>query len=73
MAVTKTPTGSTVRLELHVDTVDGNPVFRKRSFTNVKPTASDQDVYDVAVALGSLQEYPVNDVGRIDSASLIEE
>ncbi|BAF58602.1 hypothetical protein PTH_0421 [Pelotomaculum thermopropionicum SI] len=71
--VNKIPAGSVLRLELRVG-VDqsGNPVYRNRSFSNVKPGASDQDLFDVAGALAALLEYPLNSVSRIDSAHLVQ-
>ncbi|MCL6561081.1 MAG: DUF1659 domain-containing protein [Firmicutes bacterium] len=73
MAVSKVPANSVLRLELQVgmDT-GGNPVFRNRSLSNVKPTASDQDLFDVASALAGLQEYPLNGISRVDAAQLVQ-
>lgn len=74
MAVTKVPGSSVLRLELQVGVnQSGNPVFRNKSLNNVKPGAADQALYDVAVALAGLQEYPLNGVSRIDGGQLIEE
>ncbi|MHB1651426.1 MAG: DUF1659 domain-containing protein [Desulfitobacteriaceae bacterium] len=42
----------------------GTPILRQRSLANVKSTALDQDVYDVAQALFGLQQYPVINVRR---------
>jgi len=73
MAVNNVPAGSVLRLELRVGVnANGNPVFRKRNLDNVKPTASDQDLYDVATALAALQDYPLNSITRIDNAQLIQ-
>ena len=62
-----------MRLQLQTG-VDGNgdPVFRNKSLTNVKPEALDQDVFDVAQTLAGLQESILADVLRIDSARLEE-
>lgn len=73
MAVSKVPANSVLRLELRVGVnAGGNPVYRNRSLNNVKPTASDQDLFDVAVALAGLQEYPLNGVSRVDGARLVQ-
>ncbi|HHU87495.1 MAG: DUF1659 domain-containing protein [Pelotomaculaceae bacterium] len=74
MAVSKVSIGSVLRLELQAG-VDGNgnPVFRNKSLSNVKPTASDQDIFDVAASLAALQELPLNNIIRIDNAHLVEE
>jgi hypothetical protein len=49
---------------------NGDPVFRTKSLSNVKTTAIDQDIYDVAQALVALQEYTLATVLRVDSALL---
>ncbi len=73
MAVSKVPGNSVLRLEVEVGVnTSGNPVYRNRSLNNVKPTASDQDLYDVGAALADLQEYPLNGISRVDGAQLIE-
>lgn len=73
MAVTRVPSGTTLRLELRVGTdARGNPVIRNKSLNNVKPEAADQDLFDVANALAGLQEYPLAGIGRIDGAGLIQ-
>ncbi|GAB6170974.1 DUF1659 domain-containing protein [Paradesulfitobacterium aromaticivorans] len=50
----------------------GSPILRQRSFPNVKSSALDQDVFDVAQALYGLQEYPVTGVRRDNRFELIE-
>jgi len=73
MAVSKIPANSALRLELRVGTdPEGNPVYRNRSLNNVKPAATDQDLFDVANALAGLQEYPLNGISRFDSAQLAQ-
>jgi len=73
MAVNKVPAGSVLRLELQTG-VDGNgnPVYRNRNLSNAKPTAADQDLYDVANSLAGLQEYTLSSISRVDSAALVE-
>ena len=73
MAVTKVPANSTLRLELQTGVNgSGNPVYRNRSLANAKPTAADQDLFDVATSLAGLQEYTLNGISRVDNAALIE-
>jgi len=74
MAVTKVPGNSTLRLVLYVgDSGSGNPILRNRSLNNVKSTAADQDIFDVATALAGLQEYSLNGITRVDNAALINQ
>lgn len=73
MAINKVPDNSVLRLELRVGVnTSGNPVYRNRSLNNVKSTATDQDLFDVATALAALQEYPLNSISRVDGAQLVQ-
>ncbi|OPX87535.1 MAG: hypothetical protein A4E52_01359 [Pelotomaculum sp. PtaB.Bin013] len=73
MAVNKVPAASILRLELRVGvSASGNPVIRNKNLANVKSTASDQDLYDIAAALAALQQYPLNGISRVDNAQLVQ-
>ncbi|NLO90134.1 MAG: DUF1659 domain-containing protein [Clostridia bacterium] len=73
MAVNAVPQGSRLCLILQVGTDEiGNPVYRTRSYSGVKPEASDQDVYDVAMVLADLQELPLVEVLRVNNIELTE-
>jgi len=52
-------------------TAQGSPKLSQRSFPNVKLSSADQDVYDVAVALYGLQDYPLIGVRRANRIDLI--
>ena len=51
---------------------EGAPKLRKKSFSNIRATASDQDVYDVAQQLFSLQDYPLVSIRRDNCFELTE-
>lgn len=71
MPIVNTPMATSLRLEVQTGTdANGKPVYRVRSYNRVKPAASDQDVLDVAQALGSLQIYPVSTVSRVNENDL---
>ena len=73
MAVEKVPSGTTLRMQFQTGLDgDGDPIYRTKSLSNVKTTAVDQDIYDVAQVLIDLQEYSVTAVLRVDSALLEE-
>jgi len=73
VAVVVTPTGSRLSLTLQVGADEsGNPVFRTRSYSGVKPSATDQDVFDTAKALAGLQAHPVEEISRVNEVSLDE-
>ncbi len=40
----------------------GAPIIESKTFNKIKSTATEQDVYDVANALVSLQKYPVDEI-----------
>lgn len=50
----------------------GSPKLSQRSFPNIKAASSDQDIYDVAVALYGLQDYPLVGVRRDNRVDLTE-
>ncbi|GAV22840.1 DUF1659 domain-containing protein [Carboxydothermus pertinax] len=71
MAVLANKVGTVLRLKLVVgDDGSGNPVYAFRSYSNIKPTASNDDLYAVAVALAGLSSYPLNGVFRNDTELL---
>lgn len=73
MAINKVPANTILRLELRTGVnASGNPIYRNRSLNSVKPTAADQDLFDVATALSGLQEYPLNGISRVDGAQLVQ-
>ena len=73
MAVLETPLGSTLRITLETGfDLDGSPINKNRNFRNVKPNATNQDVFDVANLLVSLQQHTLSAVQRIDEVHLDE-
>ncbi|WP_018086023.1 DUF1659 domain-containing protein [Desulfurispora thermophila] len=71
MPVTRVATGSALRLVLQTGVDEqGNPITRNKTLSNVKTSASDEDVYAVAALLAGLQDYGVNNILRIDSGAL---
>lgn len=74
MAVVKTPTNTTLRMSFQTGVNDlGDPVYRRRSMTNVKHDATDQNVFNVAEALAGLQVYNLAEVTRADNAQLSDD
>lgn len=63
------------RLQLRLNTgfdEDLNPLFRTRSFSNVKPAADNEDLYELATGIGSLQVHTLSTVRRVDEYELEE-
>ena len=47
---------------IYLDIGEGDTVSVR--LNNIKPTATDQDVYDVATAVAGLLAYPINGIRR---------
>lgn len=73
MAAVKT--NETTKLILAVETgttAGGVPVYGKRSFADIRPSISDDDVLSVGTALAELQTRTLGKVMRQDTAVLVE-
>ncbi len=65
----------TSRLQLRLNTgldENLNPVFRTRSFSNVKTGADNEDLFELAQEIGSLQVHTIDSVRRLDEVELEE-
>lgn len=56
-------------LDMGVDT-NGKKIVRRRTLSGIITEAADEDVYDVAVALYSLQSHPINEIIVTDRKEL---
>ena len=73
MAIVKVPQNSTIAIKLQKGiTSAGSPAYVTRNYPG-KPSATDQDLFDVAVALMGLQAYPLVDIARVDNSYLLSE
>ena len=68
------PRDSSLQLRLVVGTnpSTGAPIVNSKTFNKVKSTALEQDAYDVAGDLISLQKYPVDEIRFAEEAQLTE-
>jgi hypothetical protein len=74
MAVISTPVQSNLRIVVQTGTdLKGNPVYRNRSYSRVKPAALDQDVFEVAGAIAGLQKNTLQGIQRIATNDLTQE
>ena len=74
MAVTVIPVSARLQLRLHTGLDENlNPVFRTRSYSNVKPSAGNEDLFTLAGEIGSLQVHTVEAVRRVDEVELEQE
>ncbi|HHY83787.1 MAG TPA: DUF1659 domain-containing protein [Clostridiales bacterium] len=72
MALESRPLNTRVQIQFNLGT-DGNgkKLTASRSLSNIKPTALDQDIYDVVSALAALQTYPVEVIRKVAQADLV--
>ena len=72
MAVTvgNNPAGLRLKFDLGKDPLTGKTKVKSKTFSNVKHNASNEDVYEVASSLQSLQENPVIEIAKIDNTTL---
>ena len=60
------------RLVIGTNPLTGAPIINSKSFTKIKSTALDQDVYDTATALVGLQKYTVDEIRLGQESQLTE-
>ncbi len=71
MSVTVVPIGTRLTLRLNTGLDENmNPVFRNRSWSNFKPSASNDAVHEIGEQLGSLQVHHVDSIRRADENAL---
>ena len=68
--VLNNPAGLRLKFDLGKDELTGNTKVKSKTFSNVKYNASNEDVYEVAISIESLQEYPVLEIAKIDNTTL---
>ena len=74
MAVTVIPVSARLQLRLQAGfDEEMNPIYRTRTFSNVKPSAGNEDLYELGDQLGGLQIHSVEAIRRIDEVELEEE
>ena len=74
MAVVKVATESRLVIKVEDGTNSaGNPVYRQRTYRNLKTDAAEADVFAVGQALAALQSHPVAGIGRVDEGDLLNQ
>jgi len=74
MAVNVIPVSARLQLRLNTGLDENlNPVYRTRSFSNVKPAADNEDLFELAQEIGDLQVHTMETVRRVDEVELEEE
>jgi len=74
MAVVKMPQESRIGITVaNGVSASGANLFKTLRFSNVKPTALDQDLYDVGFSIAGLQDKSLVEIVRTDEANLTSE
>ena len=67
MAAGSTMVSSSVVIVTKVgETANGKSITKKTTLKDVVTTAADQDIYDVATAIGNILNFPVQEIDKID-------
>lgn len=74
MAVVKQPYSCSMKMKYQNGVnAQGEPVYVNRTFSRIKTSASDQDLFELSQAINSLQEDTLAGVYRVDDGELISE
>ncbi|WP_010651364.1 DUF1659 domain-containing protein [Oceanobacillus massiliensis] len=67
-------TKTTLQLVLDdgIDSTTGSPIFKYKSFNNVKTEATADQLYAIATAVAALQESPLYEINRKDTSDIRE-
>ena len=71
VTVLNNQSGLRLKFDLGMNPLTGKTKVKSKTFSNVKYNASNEDVYAVALALESLQEYQVIEIAKIDNTTLV--
>ena len=66
----KNPNSLRMKFDLVKDELTNKTKVKSKTYSNIKPEATSQAIYDVATALEGLQEFPVLEVTKIDNTTL---
>ncbi|HSW35620.1 MAG TPA: DUF1659 domain-containing protein [Candidatus Limnocylindrales bacterium] len=71
MPITAVPIVTRLQLRLTVgEDANLNPIYRTRSFSNIKPAVGNEDLYALAQEIGGLQVHPLSAVQRVNEFEL---
>jgi hypothetical protein len=64
---------STLKLKYLTDEVkDGDLVYKTKSYTNLKANADIDSIWEVSQKIGSLSEYSLKEIYKIDTSTIEE-
>lgn len=66
----KNPISLKMKFDLGLDELTSKTKTKSKTYSNIRPEATSQDIYDVANALGELQEFSVLEIVKIENTTL---
>ncbi|MGL5316428.1 MAG: DUF1659 domain-containing protein [Peptostreptococcaceae bacterium] len=73
MAVqTKNPSGLKLRFDCGINEATGKTKVKSRTYSNVRPSATATELFEVGNSIGGLQKYDVLEIAKIDNSTLSE-
>ena len=71
MAVVQVKEPSSVKIKLNTGTdLNSQVVYRTKTLSSIKPTATDDDIAAVVTGLVNLQQHTLEKITRVDNAEL---
>ena len=70
--VTKNPTALKLRFDCGIDDTTRKNKTKSKTYSNLKHSASNDDMYVVGDAIASLQKHDLLEIARIDNSTLSE-
>ena len=68
--VLKNPSGLKLKFDCGKDLETGKTIVKSKTYSNLDPDASADDVYEVGASIASLQEYDLLEVAKIDNSTI---
>ena len=68
--VLKNPSGLKLKFDCGKNPETGKTVVKSKTYSNLDPNASADDVYEVGASIASLQEYDLLEVAKIDNSTI---
>ena len=70
--IAKNPSGLKLKFDCGQNPETGKTIVRSRTFSNLDPNASAEDIYEVAETIASLQKHTLIEVAKIDNSTIVE-
>lgn len=73
MGVVVTPIASKLQIKYIGDVVEGSQKYISKTYARLKPTANDQNIFDIANVIASLQTKTLYSLHKVVESNMIEE